>query len=108
MDACCEISFDCLPLRTVGRRDISSDTSPGLEALYRRIQEACVRHGRHNSYYLHGGRGMVYLTGDPKIGMLAFRFEGTVLTDPDDLKTARTDLDIQLFEETCDWLVTPV
>ena len=108
MDACVEIAFECLPLRTMGRRDVPLDLSPAMEALYHRIQAACERHGQHNSYYLHGGRCTFHLTNDPKIGMLSFRFEGTLLTDAEDLKTASADLEVALEEETCDWLVAPV
>ena len=40
--------------------------------------------------------------------MLEFRFEGTVLTDPEDQETLRCDLRCDLHEETCDWLTQPV
>ena len=40
--------------------------------------------------------------------MLRFGFEGTVLTDPDDLSTKSCDLDVRLLQETCDWLSEPI
>ena len=44
------------------------------------------------------------LTNDEKIGLVSFRFEGTVLTDGDDLRTLNCDLEIELSGEVCDWL----
>ena len=39
--------------------------------------------------------------------MVQFRFEGTVLTDPNDRKTIACDLLVELEKETCDWLTAP-
>jgi len=44
----------------------------------------------------------------PDHGMLEFRFTGTVLTDPSDLKTTAADLTVELVRETCDWLTQPI
>ena len=39
--------------------------------------------------------------------MVEFAFEGTVLTDTDDLKTRQCDLEVRLQREVCDWLTAP-
>jgi len=103
-----EISFDCVPLRTLGRLDVPLDAPPELETLVQRVKRAVEKHGRHNTYYLHNARYVLHLTNDPQIGMLEFRFEGTVLTDAEDRKTLHSDLDVELARETCDWLTEPV
>ena len=103
-----EITFDCLPLRTVGRLDIPLDASPKYRALCERIKAAIERHGSHNSYYLHNARCVYHLTNQGDAGMLDFRFEGTVLTDAEDLHTQRSDLEVELVRETCEWLTEPI
>jgi len=103
-----EVSFDCVPLRTLGRLDVPLDAPPELRALVQRVKRAVEKHGQHNTYYLHNARYLLKLTNDPQIGMLEFRFEGTVLTDAEDRKTLQSDLDVQLARETCDWLTEPV
>ena len=103
-----EIVFDCLPLRSVERLDIPLDASPGFRARCERIKGAMEKHGMHNSYYLHHGRCVFRLTNDDKVGLIAMGFEGTVLTDGDDLKAVRVNLESQLSEETCDWLTAPI
>jgi len=103
-----EISFECLPLRSLGRLDIPIDASPGFRALAERIQKAIRRHGLHNTYYLHKAKCIFHLANDPVLGMLEFRFEGTLLTDEQDSKAVRCDLDVELLGETCDWLTEPV
>jgi hypothetical protein len=103
-----EVSFDCLPLRSLARLDVPMDASPGLLALAERIQRAIRTHGSHNAYYLHNAKCIYRLTNDPAIGMIAFRFEGTVLTDEQDCKAMRSDLAVTLAGETCDWLTEPV
>jgi hypothetical protein len=99
-----KISFDCTPLRSIQRWDIPLDASPEFQERCRHIQRALDVHGAHNSYYLHDGRCEYYLTSDANVGMLAFRFEGTVLTDAEDAKTQLTQLYVELESETCDWL----
>lgn len=103
-----EISFDCLPLRTVGRLDIPIDASPKFRRRCERIKHAIERHGTHNSYYLHNARCTFHVTNHPEMGMLQFRFEGTLLTDSDDCKSKTCDLQVALLRETCDWLTEPV
>jgi hypothetical protein len=103
-----QITFDCLPLRSVGRFDIPMDASPRFRALGERIKHAAEKHGLHNTYYLHNAHCVYHLTNDEQTGVLRFRFEGTLLTDSDDRNTVTADLDVELKEETCDWLTEPV
>ncbi len=103
-----EISFECLPLRSVGRLDIPLDASPKFRELCERIKAAIGRHGSHNTYFLHDAECIFHLTNQPELGLLEFRFQGTVLTDPQDRETIATDLDLTLHRETCDWLTQPV
>jgi hypothetical protein len=101
------ITFDCLPLRSVGRMDIPLDASPAFQAFCERVKSAVERHGTHNTYYLHNAHCVYHLSNDPKVGMLEFQFEGTVFTDAEDRKTLRADLDVKLRRETCDWITEP-
>ena len=103
-----EITFDCVPLRSIGRLDVPIDASPAFRALCERVKEAVQRHGLHNTYYLHNARCTYRLTSDERIGMLQFGFEGSVLTDAEDRKTLRADLRVELLRETCDWLAEPI
>jgi hypothetical protein len=98
------ISFDCLPLRSVGRFDVPLDATPETVAFCDRLRLAATKHGLHNTYYLHHALCVFHLTNDQQIGMVEFAFEGTVLTDPDDMKTIECDLDVRLQREVCDWL----
>lgn len=103
-----DITFDCVPLRSIGRLDIPLDASPRYRALCERIKDSMDRHGLLNSYYLHNAQCTYHLTNRDDLGMIRFRFEGTVLTDSTDLKTERCDLRVELASETCDWLTQPV
>ena len=102
------ISFDCLPLRMVGRLDVPIDASPRHRALCERIVKAIATHGSFNTYYLYNARCVFQLTNSDEVGMLQFMFEGTALTDPEDRHTVRCNLDVELTRETCDWLAEPV
>jgi hypothetical protein len=102
------ISFDCTPLRSVSRSDAPWDESPDAQELCRRMRRALQKHGALNSYYLHGGQCDFHLTNDPAIGLLGFRFEGTVLTDGQDLRAIAADLEVELQEDVGDWLTAPV
>lgn len=108
MNSPVEISFDCLPLRSIGRFDIPVDASPEYAAFCERLKHAAAKHGLHNSYYLHNAKCIFRLTNHPQIGLLTFRFEGTVLTDPEDRNSLSCDLQTRLDQETCDWLTEPV
>ncbi len=102
------IQFDCLPMRSLGRIDVPLDASPAFEAKAGRIKAALAKHGQHNTFFVHNATCRFQLANSEKIGMLEFRFEGTVLTDAEDRRTERCDLDIDLIRETCDWLTEPV
>src|SRR5580704_13606560 len=92
-----DITFDCLPLRTVGRLDIPLDDADSPEAEFvRRVHRAVTKHGQFNTYFLYDAQCVFHLTNDEKVGMVSFRFEGTVLADSDDLKTLDCDLRIEL------------
>jgi hypothetical protein len=95
-------------MRSIGRLDIPLDASPAFEAKAERIKAALAKHGQHNSFYLHNASCCFQLTNDERVGMLEFRFEGTVLTDSEDRRTERCDLNVELHRETCDWLTEPV
>jgi hypothetical protein len=100
-----EISFDCLPLRSLPRFDAPlDDAEPGAVEFSKRLRQAVTKHGQFNTYYLYDAQCVFHLTNDEKIGMVAFRFEGTVLTDGDDQKALSADLQIDLDGEVCDWL----
>ena len=108
MNQCVDISFDCLPLRSVGRLDIPIDASPKYRAHCERILHALETHGSHNAYYLYSARCIYHLTNCDDVGMLEFRFTGTALTDAEDQETQSCDLEVELVRETCDWLTEPV
>jgi hypothetical protein len=103
-----EITFDCLPLRSVVRLDVPLDASPKFQAFCDRVKAAIDKHGKFNSFYLYNGRCTYHLTNRDDLGMIQFRFEGTVLTDEADLHTVRCDLDVSLLRETCSWLSEPI
>jgi hypothetical protein len=100
-----DITFDCLPLRAVSRLDAPLDDADSDETEFaQRVRRAVAKHGQFNTYYLHNAQCVFHLTNDEKIGMVSFRFEGTVLADSEDLKTLDCDLEIELNGEVCDWL----
>jgi hypothetical protein len=103
-----EISFECLPLRSIPSFTPPVDATAEVVSLCRRLRDAEHKHGSHNTYYLHGGQCTFHLTNDEQIGTLTFRFEGTVLTDADDMATTGCDLEVELAGEVCPWLVAPV
>jgi hypothetical protein len=108
MDRWVDISFDCLPLRAIGRLDVPLDASPRYRALCERVKEAIETHGSHNTYFLYNAKCIYHLANRPDLATLEFRFDGTVMTDSQDLTTERCDLQIELVRETCDWLTEPV
>jgi hypothetical protein len=103
-----EIEFDCLPLRSLPRLVVPADASPGFARLIGRIQQAVDQHGTHNAYYLHRAKCCFHVTNDPQVGMLAYTFEGTVLTDAEDRRVRACDLQVKLQGETCEWLTEPI
>lgn len=108
MDRWVDISFDCLPLRSISRLDIPLDASPKFRAWCERVKAAIEKHGSFNTYYLHNARCVFRLTNSDQVGMIEFRFEGVVITDDGDLRAERCDLQVELVRETCDWLTEPV
>ena len=102
------ITFDCLPLRSVGRLDIPLDASPAFRERCEKVKAAIEEHAAHNSYFLYNAHCTYYLTNDETKGMLQFGFDGTLLTDADDLHATKCDLDVRLEKETCDWMTEPV
>ena len=104
-----EITFDCLPLRCIQRLDIPLDASPKYRQRCLRVKAALEKHGTHNSYYLFNASCTYRVVNHAERGMIQFQFEGTVLTDSEDLKSERCDLDsIELVRETCEWLTEPI
>lgn len=103
-----EITFDCLPLRSVVRLDVPLDASPKFQAFCARVKAAIGKHGQFNAFYLYNGRCTYHLTNREDLGMIQFRFEGTALTDEEDRHTVTCDLDVGLLRDTCDWLSEPI
>jgi hypothetical protein len=103
-----DISFDCLPLRSIERTDIPLDASPKFRARCEHILEALAKHGSFNTYFLYNASCTFHLTNQPDQGVLEFRFEGTAETDETDQRTLSCDLKVELVHETCDWLTEPV
>ncbi|MBC8356051.1 MAG: hypothetical protein H8E66_29080 [Planctomycetes bacterium] len=103
-----EITFDCLPLRTISRLDIPLDASPKYRALCERIKLAIEKHGQHNAYFLYKAKCVYHLVNHDELGILEFEFEGVALTDSSDAATERCDLTVELASETCDWLTEPI
>ena len=99
-----DISFDCVPLRSMARLDPPLDASPGLDAKYSRIKEAIAEHGTYNSYYLHNATCRFFVTNDPGNGLIAFKFEGVVFTDETDSRARHASLKVTLDKESCPWL----
>ena len=104
-----EISFDCLPLRSISRLDIPLDASPKFRERCLRVKRAMDKHGSYNSYFLYNAACTYRLLNHAEEGMIEFRFEGTVLTDGQDRKTESCDLVlVEMTRETCQWLSEPV
>ena len=108
MERWVEISFDCLPLRSVARFDIPIDASPRYRQFCEAVKSAIERHGSHNSFYLYNASCKFHVTNDPNRGAIEFRFRGTILTNSDDTAAKRCDLEVELAGETCEWLNTPI
>jgi len=103
-----QVKFDCLPLRSITRMDVPLDASPKYRAFCERVKQAMQSHGTFNAYYLYNASCTYHLTNREDVGMLEFQFEGTVLTDTEDVHAERGDLRIDLVRETCDWMTEPV
>ena len=104
-----DVIFDCLPLRSITRLDVPLDASPKYRQRCLRVKSAIEKHGSHNSYFLYNASCVYHLTNSAERGAIQFGFEGTVLTDAEDLHVESCDLVlIELERETCDWLTEPV
>lgn len=103
-----EISFDCIPLRTISRLDIPLDASPGYRKKCEAIKHAMETHGTHNTYFLHNASCTYFLTNNPKVGQVKFAFSGTVTTDAADRSCVSASLVVQLESETCEWINEPI
>ena len=108
MERWVEITFDCMPLRSVGRMDIPIDASPRYRQFCEAVKAAIEKHGSHNSFFLYNARCIYHLLNDRERGRIEFKFQGTVLTDAEDTKTKQCDLEVELAGETCDWLTSPI
>lgn len=96
-----DISFDCLPLRSIGRVDIPIDASPQFRARSERLQLALKTYSGENAYFLYNTSCTYRLANSDIDNMVRFSFGGTVLTDRSDCKAERADLAIALTAETC-------
>jgi hypothetical protein len=101
MEPVVEISFDCLPLRSVGRLDAPIDASPAYRQRYEHLTWALEKYGPERTYFLYDARCVFRLANSEIEGMLRFEFEGLVRTDASDLLTEFVDLDVKLASETC-------
>lgn len=99
-----DVSFDCVPLRTVSRVNVPLDASPKLAAKMLRLKSAIETHGTLNTYFLHNAKCVYHLTNSPDEGMLEFEFDGVVLTDSADIQALSSDLRVELVRETCSWV----
>jgi hypothetical protein len=95
------ITFDCLPLRSIGRLDIPLDASPEYRARCERLKTAFEQQGARNGYYLLNASCVFHLANSDIEGMLRFEFEGTVITDPGDAKSVDADLNVVPGSHTC-------
>ncbi len=101
MDTSVDISFSCLPLRSVGRLDVPIDASGIYRIRYGRLREALKSHDAERTYYLYDAHCVFHLANSEVEGMVRFDFEGIVLTDAGDALTDHIELDVQLASETC-------
>jgi hypothetical protein len=99
-----EISFTCIPLRSVGRFDPPLDATEQQRSLWVQLHQALNTHGAHNAFFLCNGKCVFHFASHQTLGMVHFAFHGTVLTDTDDRKTTGSDLHVELQSETCPWL----
>ena len=99
-----DISFVCIPLRSLGRFDSPIDADEKQRSHWIRLHNALNKHGAHNAFFLTDGKCIFHMTNDEIEGMISFAFEGTVLTDADDCHTIGSDLQVEFQGDSCDWL----
>src|SRR6185503_3716611 len=101
MEPVVDISFDCLPLRSVARVDVPLDASPAFRARCERLRQAMEAHAGETAYFLYNTRCTYRLANSDIDNMLRFSFDGTLMTDRSDCKAKSADLNIVLIAETC-------
>lgn len=101
MEPVVEISFACLPLRSVGRLDVPLDASPLYRARYENLVAAVDRYDLDRTYFLYDAHCVFRLANSEVENMLRFDFEGIVRTDTSDLLTESAELRVTLASETC-------
>ena len=101
MDTAVEISFSCLPLRSIGRLDVPIDASGVYRIRYERLRAALDKHPAERTYYLYDAHCTFRLANSEIAGMIRYSFEGIVRTDAGDAMTEQVDLEITLASGTC-------
>lgn len=97
-----EITFDCLPLRSLGRLDTPLDASAEYRARQEKLAAAMEAYGPDRTYFLYNAKCVFHLANSEIEGMIRYRFEGCVRTDAGDAITEQVDLEVQLVSDTCD------
>jgi len=101
-----DVSFACIPLRSVGRFDPPLDATEQQRSLYVQLRRAVNSHGAHNAFFLCNAKCVFHFANHETLGMVHFAFQGTVLTDAEDSKAVGSDLHVELQSETCPWLTS--
>ena len=101
MDSAVEISFSCLPLRSIGRLDVPMDASGMYRVRYERLRAAIDEFGMERCYYLYDAHCSFHFANSEVEGLVRFQFEGIVRTDAGDALTDEVRLEITLANETC-------
>ena len=108
MESAVDISFSCLPLRSIGRLDVPIDASGIYRIRYERLRSAIAEFGVERSYYLYDAHCLFRLANSEVEGMVRFKFEGIVRTDAGDALTETVKLETELASETCGGLSAEV
>ena len=101
MDGAVDVSFACLPLRSIGRLDVPMDASGVYRIRYERLRAAIDQYGLERTYYLYDAHCTFRLANSEIEGMVRFNFEGIVRTDAGDAITEAVMLETELVSETC-------
>lgn len=101
MEPSVDITFSCLPLRSVGRLDVPLDASGIYRIRHQRLQAALRSRSPERTYYLYDARCIFHLANSEVEGMVRFDFEGVVQTDAGDALTEHVELEMKLAGETC-------
>lgn len=100
-DPVVEIQFDCLPLKRVGRVDVPLDASESFRKRIEHLKRMVEKHDAGRAYFLYDARCVFRTANSDVEGLLRFEFEGAVLTDAGDRKTAAVDIESRLTSNTC-------